>query len=406
MKFKLRKDRLLMRSLKESIKSLLGEKLTAKVQNHVLLRKEVHEVEQMLGQEKDISYIDKEFFMEYVNSCKVSDYQYVFSKSGKVPTLYGAVYACMVQSLLNMEPSEKDWCAFFDQYQRADGIFCQKELESPIFEEGENWGARHLAAHMIIPYAKAGKKPPYEFEFLRKYREEDMLIKMLEELDYSHVWGASNKIMNVGVLLQYSRDFLGLDFYDDAICVMEDWLIAHINRETGMWHSYAVKGKGELYEAIRGAYHIYPLLFYDNREVEFAERVIDRILDSQNAWGGFSLLLKSGACEDIDAIDLLLRMSATTSYRREDVKEAVEKSYRWVLCNRGVGGGLMFTYNEPFQYGDCPYLRSGKMEGNLFGTWFRLLCLLYIREALFGEEWILDKVPGYELCIERNGSAI
>jgi len=390
--------------LKEMIKEVLGEAGIAWIKNRILYHGDVRKIEEMLQTEKDIVPIDKLFFHTYLNKCKTEDYKYLFAISGTEPTLYGSVYACMVQSLLQIENCEKEWCEFFNQYQRSDGIFFQENLNTPVYEEGEHWGARHLAAHIIIPYAKAKKIPPYEFEFLKKYRNEDAMIKMLEELDFKNIWRSSNKIMNTGVLLQYSRDFLGMDFYANTISAMEDWLIDHINKVSGMWHDFPMKHKGDIYEAIRGAYHIYPLLFYDKRKIKFSEKIIDFILQSQNIWGGFDFLIQSGACADIDAVDLLIRMYAVSNYREDDVKTALKKAYRWIFCNQGIEGGLMFSYNTQFQYGDCRYLKSNRMESNMLGTWFRLLCLLYIREVLFGEKWIFNKIPGYELCIERNGN--
>lgn len=393
-----------MGTLKERMKDIFGEDRIARVKNQILSYGDVKKIGEMLKEEKDIALIDKSFFYTYLNNCKIEDYNYLFAVSNAKPTLYGSVYACMIQSLLQIENCEKEWCNFFNRYQRSDGIFFQENLNTPMYEEGEHWGARHLAAHIIIPYAKEKKTPPYEFEFLKTYRNEDAIIKMLEELDYRNVWRSSNKIMNIGVLLQYSRDFLGMDFYADTINTMEDWLMSHINKASGMWHDFPMRHKGDIYEAIRGAYHIYPLLLYDNKKIQFAEKIIDLILRSQNIWGGFDFVVQSGACADIDAIDLLIRMYAVSNYREDDVKTALKKAYRWIICNQGTGGGLMFSYNMQFQYGDCKYLKSNRMESNMLGTWFRLLCLLYIREVLFDEKWIFSKIPGYELCIERNGN--
>lgn len=387
-----------MHTLKQYIKKCINPELRYRVQNNILNKKDIKEIQKMQQGKVNLHIFKNKDILSYLNRCKINKYDYLFAVSCKSPTLYGSIYAYLILDLLSVNQKNKMWCEYFNNFQRTDGIFCQSELETPMFENGEHWGAHHLAAHLIIPYAKNQSKIPYEFEFLRKYKNEDNIIKMLEKLDFNHIWRSSNKIMNIGILLQYSRDFLGLD-YHNTINTMEEWLMNNINRETGMWHSFPIKTKEDAYEAIRGAYHIYPLLLYDSRRIRYAEKIIDIILGTQNIWGGFSYTVKSSACADIDAIDLLIRMYSLSHYREAEVKTSLEKAYCWMLCNQGIDGGMMFSYGEEFQYGDCSHLKSKSFESNMLGTWFRLLAILYIRELLFNENWITGSVPGYELSV-------
>lgn len=341
----------------------------------------------------------KENSLNYVRELQVAPCKYRFSKSVDKPTLYAAVYAFMIQAWFGGGDidNKEEWIKYFNSYQREDGLFADVCGSYSLFEKGDGWGARHLAGHMIIAYAKLGVPPDKEFKVLEFLRNPDAMVKFLNELDFRNKENG-NKIMNYGVLLQYSRDYFGIDKYNNSISALEEWLIKHVNAKTGLWN---IDTKTGLHEWVNFSYHLWPILAYDNIEIPFAEKAIDTILDNQNCFGGFSPGPTSNACSDIDSIEPLIRLSALNNhYRDDDIRVAITKAYPWVMTNQ-EDGGYMFEYGRTFMWGGAKNLNlySKRCESNIFATWFRLLSIIYMNQYLGVETCKLKKIPGYEMPV-------
>lgn len=385
----------------------LIEKLNLKSSNRILktvielpLRYEIKKKISLVN-EIDInmvSAIDRDKILSYIKSLEIDKYQYKFSLSTTKPTLYSSIYALMIKGLLgDLTENDLEWCDYFDDYQRDNGLFYDPVIYNENFDEGDGWGARHLAGHLIIGYKRFNRIPKKDFAFLKKYEEPENIIKMLETLDYKKVWAASNKIMNIGVLMQYSRDYMSYDSLSSSIDAMLEWLINTNSSENGLWYEGNIQNIGQLYEACRGAYHIYPMFIYDNITLPNIEKAIDSFLGTQNKWGGFNEDIKSSACDDIDIIDPLMRLSRFSDYRNNDIKKTLEKAYKWILVNQNSDGGFVFKRHSKFAYGGHNELSSIKEESNIFATWFRTLSILYLDQYLFDRKVDMVNIPGYEM---------
>ena len=168
-----------------------------------------------------------------------------------------------------------------------------------------------------------------------------------------------------------------------------------------MWHDYTIRGYPELGDAIRGAYHFYPLFVYEGKAVSHREKTIDWILKSQNSWGGFEKeKCPSGACEDIDALEPLMRFVSQTAHRREEAEIAVKRALVWVLAHRRADGGYESLIENGCHYGAHPQTSSKPRESNLFATWFRTLCLAYMTQFLkMPNNFDIRRFPGYEISL-------
>ncbi len=339
----------------------------------------------------------RKLVLDYVNSLKVEDFRYKFSNSALEPNLYASVYACMLRGLFNDISSEEKfgWKQFLDGFQRDDGLYQDNAFYNDKYNEGDGWGARHLQGHIIIAYARLGFVPSKEFAFLHEMNNPDYIVKWLERLDYKKVWGSSNSIMNYGVCLQYARDFMGMNA-GKSIAIMQEWLLSHIRKDCGMWYDGELSSKADCYEAIRGAYHIYPILVYDGIELPYAERALEIILKMQNKWGGFDYKISSSACADIDAVDPMLRLAIQTDVNKSSIEACVKKAMKWVLANQNGDGGFVFDLCNPFDYGGEKTLYSKLYESNIFATWFRVLSILYMENYLGKNKTDFVKIPGYE----------
>lgn len=316
---------------------------------------------------------------------------YKYSRSTAQPNIYASVFACLNRyfygetTMLSKE-EKKEWVKYFDSYQsKNDGLFYDPVLENNLFADSDWWGARHLTSILIIAYKVFGAKPKYNFKFLEKYYQKKFLENWLDQQDWQSALSddndLDNKIMNIGCLLQYSRDYFG----DEKAAVSIKWLIKYlknkINPITGMWGSYNLSKPEDVSRMIQFAYHLFQIFFYDKYPLQYPERVIDWLLKNQNKRGGFAPHLNSSACEDIDSTELLIQFSKITSYRSLEVKRSLKKALGWILSNMNNDGGFVFRKGEVFHYGHQE-MSSQKNESSLFATWFRTLNLACLVEYL------------------------
>ena len=357
--------------------------------------------------------------LAFVEGNRISDGktgQYRYSMTVNAPTLYPSTYAAMTFSLLDdlkkiLDGDRQEWIAYLNNHQDDDGLF----RDPVIFNQGwykddPMWcGRSHLTCHVVTALTCLGGSAAKTFTWLDPWREPDALTRWLAERDWgARVGWSGNEIMNVGTLLQYSRDFHNDAKAGKAVSVLIEWLTQnHINSESGIWGNLDITDPIKRSHSVQAAYHWWPLFFYDNVPIPYIERAIDTVLATQNPVGGFGWGVhngaepfKSSACEDIDSIDPLCRMMQLTDYRRDDIETALEKAADWVLTNQMPDGGFVFTKDRPFEYGHCE-LRSEANRGAMFPTWFRTLSLALIGKAMPGHQlgkipWKFVKCPGMQ----------
>lgn len=333
------------------------------------------------------------------------DFAYLYSEIAKQPTLYSSVYACMTLSLLGrlnvLTADQKSrWIEYFDTFQSADdGLFYDPAVQNEIYADTDWWGARHLALHMISAYTNLGGKPQYPFRFLEQYVEPQHLKTWLDEFDWQLSIGSTNdidnKIMNIGCLLQYQRDAWGDSGAGDAVRYLQQYLIERINPETGMWGKWNVDDPHQRSRMVQFAYHLFPLFFFDKQKLEHPDLIVDHVLKTQNAYGGFGVQANSSACEDIDSIDILCRLAPHVPKRKKEIDAALHRALRWVLCNQVEDGGFVFRLYEPFTYGHSEMMSKAN-EGSMFATWFRTLSLAYLTRYFPPSSFWINNSPGLE----------
>jgi hypothetical protein len=327
--------------------------------------------------------------MGFVQSMKTNeDFSYRYAPAVPQPTIYGSVYACLLCFLLNGRHTMSDkqmklWGDYFNGFQREDGLFVDKRIENNIFYEYDWWGARHLSLHIIICMTYLGVKPKYEFNYIKKYCDENTLRTYIDNSDFNDILhkDVDNAIMNLGCLMQYQRDFFNDAKAGEAVNILVEELEKKINPHWGSWGYGSDDDMMFLSRTQQFAYHLYPVWLYDKRPIKHIDKLIDLTLKTQTKLGGFGAWLNSSACEDIDAIFLLIKLSELTDYRKEDIRRALRKAFAWVFANQNDDGGFVFRRNEPFVYGH-ELTSSKKNESHLFATWFRTLSMAYLTKYL------------------------
>lgn len=332
--------------------------------------------------------------------------RYRYAAGSVTPTLYASTYAAMALHLLGeleaVSLAEREaWIAYLRSHQDDDGLFRDPVTFDQGWFKGDplDCGRPHLTFHVVAALACLGGTAVKPLRWLDPWFEPGALVRWLEARDWGErVAWTGNEIMNVGVLLQYARDFHNDTCAGKAVAVLLEWLSSHhINPATGVWGAVDVSDPKWRSHAVQAAYHWWPLFFYDGSRPPHIERAIDTVLATQNLNGGFGWGVHnpdepfiSSACEDIDSIDPLCRMMQVTDYRRSDIEAALTKAADWVQTNQMSDGGFVFIRNRPFEYGH-PQLRSETNQSAMFPTWFRLLSLALIGKALPGNA--LGRVP-------------
>jgi hypothetical protein len=333
-----------------------------------------------------------------------SGVRYRYAESVTTSTLYSSVYSCITLSLLgelkNLGIDEKQkWVDHFNSFQHEhDGLFYDPSVRNQYYDDSDWWGARHLALHMANVYVCLNARPGHPFHFLRKYYDHNYLRSWLDS-NSDKFEGAmendlDNKLMNVVCLLQYQRDTWKDQQAGDAVTFVQEYLLKKINPSTGLWGDHRITDPAIRSRKVQFAYHLFPFFFYDKKFDFDIPKIIDIVLNTQNTFGGYAPFANSSACEDIDSIDILIRLNELHPDSRID--ESLSRSFRWVLANQMPDGGFVFRLNESFMYGH-ELLTSQANQGAVFPTWFRTLSLAYLsRYFNLRNGFTLVKCPGYE----------
>lgn len=307
---------------------------------------------------------------------------YKYSPSQKEPTLYSSCYAALVRDLYkdleNLSTKErKEWITYIQSFQCEDGLFRDPKINNEIAGDSDWWGWRHLTLHCIMALTALGAKPILKFKIIEPFKNTNFVIKWLESQDWTiDPATTSNKIQNYFTLLQYTRDFQGEDWANKSLSVAYEWLDQKQDHKTGLWGKRFTKPQ-DLSNGVQTGYHIWLLYFYDKRDIRYKNQIIDSCLATQNKLGGFGVPLNSSACEDIDSIDPLIRLSLITTYRKDAIEKALQKAIPWIFVNMNEDGGFVFRRFESFTYGH-QLMSSKKDESAMFPTWFRTLSLAYL----------------------------
>lgn len=335
-----------------------------------------------------------------------NNFDYLYSGYSTKPTLYSSVYACMTLSLLGKlntalsADQRSSWIEHFDNYQNSDdGLFYDPVVDSMLFRTEDWWGARHLALHMIIAYTGLGGKPRYPFRFLEEYYNHERIKNWLDGFNWSNPVSANddidNKIMNIGCLLQYQRDTWKDAQAGSAVVYLQNYLLDKINPETAIWGRVDVRDPGRRSRMVQFAYHLFPLFFYDNIAIKHPHKVVQIVLATQNELGGFGVKLNSSACEDLDSIYILTKLSPFVPTYRTEIDASLIKSLYWILCNQVEDGGFVFRWNEALIYGH-EEMAHPRNHGGMFPTWFRTLSLAYLTRYFSIGQFKIMSVPGLE----------
>jgi glycosyltransferase involved in cell wall biosynthesis/SAM-dependent methyltransferase len=266
------------------------------------------------------------------------------------------------------------------------------------------WQTTYFAVHALDVL---GVRPRHPLSFLLPYAEPNAVEAWLDGLDWSNPWLESNRIMFLLSAVIHRVEREGKDEAHVLHRVL-DWLDRNQDASTGLWGTR--KGAGAL-NALAGAYHFIPFYEYVHRPVQSIPRIIDSALDLQNADGLFGPSAKGGACEDLDAVDVLATLTKYTAYRRRDVRKALVRAY-WAVWNlQNEDGSFPYTgrdTGEAYKFSSWQPLTAGLRSGDVWSTWFRGVLLATVASTFPGDvpvcNWRFRRWPA--LGFHRAGNTL
>src|SRR5439155_12451551 len=113
--------------------------------------------------------------------------------------------------------------------------------------------------------------------YLHQFSDKDRFRDYLQARDWGlRVDFTSNKLQNVGVMLQYAREYQNLKMADSLLEVLYDVIEAHQDKRTGLFGQKFDTAE-ELAVGAQAGYHFWLLYFYDKRPVPYGEAIIDSL---------------------------------------------------------------------------------------------------------------------------------
>jgi len=327
---------------------------------------------------------------------------YRHSSSTTRPVLYATLAALLLKHLYGVKDGQtREELEFVLDFQSDDGLFRDPVIDCKAAETEDWWGWRHLTLHALMVLALYNIPARKEILYLKRFTDPDDFRAYIDSRD----WGAkaawtSNELQNVGVMLQYARDYQNSVVAGKLLEILYENIDAHQDGRTGLYGA-RFDTPAELSLGVQAGYHFWLLYFYDKRPISYMENIVDSVLKTQNILGGFGVQWNSSACEDIDSIDPLVRFSRLTDYRHDDIQASLQRALPAILQNLNGDGGWVFRRHEANLIVHSQMF-SAKDESNMFYTWFRTLALTYLLTALedvppqFVYPWQFKRAPGHQ----------
>jgi hypothetical protein len=339
----------------------------------------------------------RQLVIEFVKSRKTGTQgEYTMFPGGNV-TLYASCFAAMILHYVNAlydidKVKRNKWVDYINGWQdsvtgRFIGLeIVPEELTSP--KHDWNHVTMHLTAHAIPALHVLGGRPLYPLHFAHRFLDQKNLRDWLDQRDWKDAWLEGNNLLFVGQFLVYLRDFEGKKKAQTALDTYFDWLDAEQDPSTGLW---GTNGYCDSYEALYGAYHQLLVYHYCNRPVHYAQRIIDTVLNLQHPDGSFTRSGGGGACEDVDAVDVLVNLYKSIGYKPRALHNALQRVLKIILDSQMPDGGFVYRRGTSFSQLGIPRTFVPVNTPDMFSTWFRVHTIALICQVL--QDHPLAQIP-------------
>jgi hypothetical protein len=296
--------------------------------------------------------------------------------SGGHVTLYSSCFAAMTLHYLDAlkdisKQERRAWIAYIQQWQDEEtGRFVGPEIvEDEPTSPRHDWDhvSMHLTAHALPALRILEALPEHPLRFAHRFLDRDVLLAWLQARDWREAWLEGNNLLFVGQFLVWMRDFEQQEEAQGALDLFFDWLNAEQDPVTGLW---GTNRHCDAHAAMFGAYHQLLVYYFCDRRVPYAERIIDTTLGLQHSDGGFAREGGGGACEDVDAVDILVNLYKRTGYRSRAVRGALQRALESVLSRQMPDGGFVYRRGDAFSQMGIARTEVPPNTSEMFSTWF------------------------------------
>ncbi len=311
----------------------------------------------MWQQENNIDYL-KGNILAFLESLKIDEFNYRMSRNTD-STIYSSIFALFLYDLIGAvgnweKPVKENWINFINSFQDVrSGLFIPNHL---TLRGIENKPVYQLTAFSLQALHILEGVPKYELSFLNNWQTKESIRNYLDKQGCLHgKLGSGNMSMFLGIFLTYSYEELK---NNKAKVLLDEWFFLHDkyqNPKTGFWGS---KIKNFYYWGFQNSLHQFEIYNYWNREINYSEIIIDKILSLQNTDGHFALTPGGGGCWDYDAAHLLSVLSQDNEYRRMDILKSFEILYTKLINKINPDFGIPESISRPESFGEL--IKLGK----------------------------------------------
>lgn len=333
--------------------------------------------------------------LSFIESMYCPDSGAYRSAPGGRATLYGTVYMLFARYYLTQRLDVDDKTKhFISNAQDPDsGYFIGPELRNLKSGDSKRHDPTHLLLHLNCAVFPAcihfGIPIQYPAKFAHPFLDTNYLLKWLGKRDFHRAWLEGNNLLFIGQMLAYLRDYENIPAAQTALDCWFDWLDERIDPQTGLWGS---DGSCSLLNAMAGGYHQLLVYYHEDHPLPYCPQLIDATLSLQNKYGGFSASSPTGACEDVDAADILVNAYKRCKHRPADIRASLSKLARLIVANQNSDGGFSYQPDVPQCHMGIPDTAAEANASTAFATWFRIHTLALISELIPNDK-ALDREP-------------
>lgn len=299
-------------------------------------------------------------------------------------TLYGFAYSVLGQHYLSAKAATfSAQLHELAKYQRdPQGLVIGPELEGLIAKPGAAHDLEHLCLHStitMIPICQEFHISLRPIEAAHKFCDLDYLQEWCRQRNWKNAWLEGNNILFVGQLLVYLRDAEGYPGAQEALNWWFEWLDAEVDPITSLW---GTQGHCSADAAVYGGYHQLLVYWHEDHPIANPEGLVDTVLSLRHSDGGFNLSGNSGACEDVDSVDILVNCYKRWDYRRAEIRLALWNCANHILATQNADGGFPYNRDNPQSHMGIPGTEAEANVSCSFPTWFRVHTLALCAEII------------------------
>jgi hypothetical protein len=254
-----------------------------------------------------------------------------------------------------------------------DGVLFRLQKFTPLYIE---WQETYFALHALDAL---GLEPRYPLAFIEPFLDERLLDPWLRGLGFDDFWFSSNYLM---FLVYFLIEYEGIE--SRTAHRVLDVLDGRQDPKTGFW---GTDQGASLFNGMAGAYHLYGFYQFLGRPISHQTAALQSTLTLQEKSGLFGGP-GGGPCEDLDAIDILVKLEPGSSAQERSVQRALERALSGLRSCRLPSGGYSWwparaeLPHRIVTYSNLPDMQTRTDAGDIWSAWFRPLAIALIQERL------------------------